>query len=45
MKTAVQVADAVSRLPDAYREVIVLRHLQDLAFADVADAWVVRRRV
>ena len=34
---AVLVADAVSRLPDAYREVIVLRHFQDLAFADIAQ--------
>ncbi len=34
---AILVADAVSRLPDAYREVIVLRHLQDLAFADIAQ--------
>jgi RNA polymerase sigma-70 factor (ECF subfamily) len=34
---AVLVADAVTRLPDTYREVIVLRHLEDLAFAEVAQ--------
>jgi RNA polymerase sigma-70 factor (ECF subfamily) len=33
---AVLLADALSKLPDDYREVIVLRHLEALAFADVA---------
>jgi len=33
---AARVAEAVTRLPDAYREVIVWRHLQNLPFADVA---------
>jgi RNA polymerase sigma-70 factor (ECF subfamily) len=34
---AVLLADALSQLPDDYREVIVLRHLEALAFADVAQ--------
>ena len=34
---AVLLADALSQLPDDYREVIVLRHLEALAFADVAN--------
>jgi RNA polymerase sigma-70 factor, ECF subfamily len=29
-------ADALAKLPDDYREVIILRHLQELPFADVA---------
>ena len=29
-------ADALARLPEDYREVIVLRHLQGLPFAEVA---------
>lgn len=33
---AVLFADALGRLPDDYREVIVLRHLEALAFAEVA---------
>jgi RNA polymerase sigma-70 factor (ECF subfamily) len=32
----VLVADALESLPDHYREVIVLRHLEELPFADVA---------
>lgn len=34
---AVLFADALGRLPDDYREVIVLRHLEALPFADVAN--------
>jgi RNA polymerase sigma-70 factor (ECF subfamily) len=34
---AVLIADALTRLPDDYREVIVLRHLEELPFAAVAD--------
>jgi RNA polymerase sigma-70 factor (ECF subfamily) len=34
---AVIFADAIGRLPDDYREVIVLRHLEALAFAEVAN--------
>lgn len=34
---AVLLADALGRLPDDYREVIVLRHLEELPFADVAS--------
>lgn len=34
---AVLFADALGRLPDDYREVIVLRHLEALAFAAVAE--------
>jgi RNA polymerase sigma-70 factor (ECF subfamily) len=33
---AVLLADALGELPDAYREVIVLRHLEGLTFPDVA---------
>jgi RNA polymerase sigma-70 factor (ECF subfamily) len=32
----VLVADALESLPEHYREVIVLRHLEELPFADVA---------
>jgi RNA polymerase sigma-70 factor (ECF subfamily) len=34
---AVRVADALNRLPDAYREVIVLAHLEGLGFPEVAQ--------
>lgn len=34
---AVLLADALERLPDNYREVIVLRHVEGLAFAKVAE--------
>jgi RNA polymerase sigma-70 factor, ECF subfamily len=34
---AVLLADALGRLPEDYREVIVLRHLEELPFADVAE--------
>jgi RNA polymerase sigma-70 factor (ECF subfamily) len=34
---AVLLADAIGRLPDDYREVIVLRHLEGLTFPVVAD--------
>lgn len=34
---AVLLADALAKLPDDYREVIVLRHLEGLPFADVAQ--------
>lgn len=30
-------ADALARLPEEYREVIVLRHFEELSFADVAS--------
>ena len=33
---AVALADALAELPDDYREVIVLRHLEGLTFPDVA---------
>ena len=33
---AVLLADALGRLPDDYREVIILRHLEQLPFAEVA---------
>jgi RNA polymerase sigma-70 factor, ECF subfamily len=33
---AVMLADALSRLPADYREVIVLRHLEGIAFAEIA---------
>jgi RNA polymerase sigma-70 factor (ECF subfamily) len=33
---AVLLADALERLPDDYREVIILRHLEGLPFAEVA---------
>jgi RNA polymerase sigma-70 factor (ECF subfamily) len=33
---AVLLAEALDRLPEHYREVIVLRHLEDLPFAEVA---------
>jgi RNA polymerase sigma-70 factor (ECF subfamily) len=33
---AVLLAEALGRLPDHYREVLVLRHLEGLAFADIA---------
>ena len=33
---AVLLAEALSRLPEDYREVIVLRHLEALSFADIA---------
>ena len=33
---AVLLADALGRLPEDYREVIILRHLEGIAFADVA---------
>jgi RNA polymerase sigma-70 factor (ECF subfamily) len=35
---AVLLADALARLPDDYREVIVLRHLKSRTFADVAES-------
>jgi RNA polymerase sigma-70 factor (ECF subfamily) len=34
---AVALADALAELPDDYREVIVLRHLEGLTFPDVAN--------
>jgi RNA polymerase sigma-70 factor (ECF subfamily) len=34
---AVLLADALQKLPDDYREVIVLRHLESLPFAEVAS--------
>jgi RNA polymerase sigma-70 factor, ECF subfamily len=34
---AVRLADALARLPEDYAEVIVLRHLEALPFAEVAD--------
>jgi RNA polymerase sigma-70 factor, ECF subfamily len=34
---AVLLADALGRLPDDYREVIILRNLEELPFADVAS--------
>lgn len=33
---AVLLADALGQLPEAYREVIILRHLEGLSFAEVA---------
>lgn len=33
---AVLLADALAKLPDDYREVLVLRHLEGLAFAEIA---------
>jgi RNA polymerase sigma-70 factor (ECF subfamily) len=33
---AVRLADALERLPDAYREVIILSHLEGLSFPEVA---------
>jgi RNA polymerase sigma-70 factor (ECF subfamily) len=33
---AVRLADALDRLPDDYREVLILRHLEELSFAEVA---------
>jgi RNA polymerase sigma-70 factor (ECF subfamily) len=30
-------ADALARLPDEYREVVVLRHLEELSFPEVAE--------
>jgi len=33
---AVLLADALGRLPETYREVIILRHLEGLSFAEVA---------
>jgi RNA polymerase sigma-70 factor (ECF subfamily) len=33
----VLLADALARLPDDYREVIVLRHLNSQTFAEVAE--------
>jgi RNA polymerase sigma-70 factor (ECF subfamily) len=34
---SVMLADALQRLPEAYREVLVLRHLQQLTFPEVAE--------
>jgi RNA polymerase sigma-70 factor (ECF subfamily) len=33
---ALQLADALNQLPDDYREVLILRHLEELSFPDVA---------
>jgi RNA polymerase sigma-70 factor (ECF subfamily) len=33
---AVRLADALAQLPDDYREVLILRHLEELSFPDVA---------
>jgi len=33
----IEVADAISQLPDDYRDVIMLRNLQRLPFSDVAQ--------
>lgn len=35
-ETAVIVADGLAALPDAYREVLVLRHFEDLSFPEIA---------
>jgi RNA polymerase sigma-70 factor (ECF subfamily) len=34
---AVLLADALAKLPEDYRQVLVLRHLEELSFADVAE--------
>ena len=34
---AVLVADAVTQLPEAYREVIVLRHMEELTFGEIGQ--------
>ncbi len=34
---SVLLADALSKLPDDYREVIILRHLEDLGFSEVSQ--------
>jgi len=34
---AALVADAVARLPEDYREVIILRHMEDLTFAKIGQ--------
>ena len=36
---AVLLADALQQLPEAYREVIILRHLEGLPLSEVAAAW------
>ncbi|MEM6692015.1 MAG: sigma-70 family RNA polymerase sigma factor [Planctomycetota bacterium] len=36
-ETSLQLAEAIERLPEDYREVIMLRHVQSLPFADVAS--------
>ncbi len=36
-EAAVELANALESLPDHYRQVIVLRHLEDLPFAQVAE--------
>lgn len=36
-EAAVRLADALARLPDDYREVLVLRHLHELSFPEVAE--------
>lgn len=35
-ETGLQLAAAISKLPDAYRDVVVLRHLEECSFAEVA---------
>jgi RNA polymerase sigma-70 factor (ECF subfamily) len=42
-ETAVQVRDAVARLPAKYREVIVLRYLEEMAIADIAELLQLQR--
>jgi RNA polymerase sigma-70 factor (ECF subfamily) len=36
-ESLIQLSDSIARLPAEYREVIILRHIQDLPFKEIAE--------
>ena len=38
-ESLVRLSDAIARLPEEYRQVIILRHIQGMAFKDIAERF------